>query len=308
MTVWAPGGGRQRRAGPLHVRVLGSAQPVVLLLHGLAGAGNGFGAAYDQLSAAATVVVPDLLGFGESMEVTGPTDAHAHIAALDAAPAELGLRDRPTVVAGHSMGGVLAIRWAAAHSHKVRSVLTFGARRCTAIGSRPTRTSAPSGGWRPCSPGTDRCHVPPAPGCAATGRWPPGWPSATAPTSPCRWPGPGSSTPGGTYSGAMNGLIRNDGWLPALDALDRIPLTLAAGDCDPVPVAGRATELARIRPALRSVIYRQADHWLPFTDPDWCRRLIWEALERGGDLGPDPSVRGSGAGVLYGRRCPMEAG
>ncbi len=106
----------------------------------------------------------------------------------------------------------------------------------------------------------------------------------------------------------MNGLIRNDGWLPALDALDRIPLTLAAGDCDPVPVAGRATELARIRPALRSVIYRQADHWLPFTDPDWCRRLIWEALERGGDLGPDPSVRGSGAGVLYGRRCPMEAG
>ncbi|MGI8721142.1 MAG: alpha/beta fold hydrolase [Geodermatophilaceae bacterium] len=33
----------------------------------------------------------------------------------------------PTIVAGHSMGGALALRWAAEHTDRVRSVLTFGA-------------------------------------------------------------------------------------------------------------------------------------------------------------------------------------
>jgi pimeloyl-ACP methyl ester carboxylesterase len=127
VSAWAPSRGRHLRAGPLRVRVLGSGEPVVLLLHGMVGAGNSFGAAYDALAEDATVVVPDLLGFGGSMETTGPTDAPAHIAALDAALAALGLQDRPAVVAGHSMGGTLALRWAAHHADRVRSVVTFGA-------------------------------------------------------------------------------------------------------------------------------------------------------------------------------------
>jgi pimeloyl-ACP methyl ester carboxylesterase len=289
VAVWAPGGGRQRRAGPLHVRVLGSAEPVVLLLHGLAGAGNGFGAAYDQLAAGATVVVPDLLGFGESMDVTGPTDAHAHIAALDAALAALGLQDRPTVVAGHSMGGVLAIRWAPAHSHTVRSVLTFGAplyrNRAEAdahIGAIGRMEALLAGdGPLPRAACARMCRHRTLASWLAV---------AYRPDLPVPMARSGVKHTWGTYSGAMNGLIRNDGWLPALDALDRIPLTLAAGDCDPVPVPGRAAELARTRPALRSVTHPQADHGLPFTDPDWCRRLISEALVRGGDLGLEPSA------------------
>ena len=76
----------------------------------------------------------------------------------------------------------------------------------------------------------------------------------------------------------MDGLIRDDGWLPALDGLTRVPLTLAAGQCDPVPVPGRAAELASTRPALRTVVHPQTDHGLPFTHPDWCRQLIAEAL------------------------------
>lgn len=98
---------------------------MLLLLRGLAVVGNGFGAAYDE-PAEAAVVVPDLLGFGGAMDATGPTDAQAHVAALDAVLAALGLQDRPTIVAGYSMGGVFAIRWAAAHSHRVPAVLTSG--------------------------------------------------------------------------------------------------------------------------------------------------------------------------------------
>ena len=127
VAAWAPSRGIDRRAGPLQVRILGSGEPVVLLLHGMVAAGNSFGAAYDTLSEHATVVVPDLLGFGGSMSTTQVTDASAHIAALDAALAALGLDRRPTVVAGHSMGGCLALRWAAQHTDLVRSVLTFGA-------------------------------------------------------------------------------------------------------------------------------------------------------------------------------------
>ena len=75
----------------------------------MVGAGNSFGAAYDALSEHATVVV-----FGGSMQTTGRCDAAAHAAALDAAPFVLGLKERPTVVAGHSMGGTLALRWCCA--------------------------------------------------------------------------------------------------------------------------------------------------------------------------------------------------
>ena len=46
---WHPGGGPSRRAGILQVRTLGSWEPVVLLLHGMAAAGNSYGSAFDGL-------------------------------------------------------------------------------------------------------------------------------------------------------------------------------------------------------------------------------------------------------------------
>ena len=81
----------------------------------------------------------------------------------------------------------------------------------------------------------------------------------------------------------MDGLIRDDGWLPALKALHGVPLTLAAGAWDPVPVPGRAAELARTRRSLQPVVHPVRDHLLPLTRPHWCRQLISRALalERG---------------------------
>lgn len=275
--MWAPGGGAQRRAGPLHVRVLGSGGPVVLLLHGLAGAGNSFGAAYDELARGATVVVPDLLGFGGSMDVTGPADAQAHLAALDDALDALGLQDRPTVVAGHSMGGVLAIRWAAQPGRTVRSVLTFGAPLYLHRGEADAHIGA-IGRMEALLAGDGPL---PRAACAwmCRHRTLASWLAvAYRPDLPVPVARSGVKHTWGTYSSAMDGLIRDDGWLPALDDLYPIPLTLAAGERDPVPVPGRATELARSRPALRPVVHPEADHGLPFTHADWCRRLISEAL------------------------------
>ncbi len=69
--AWRPDGGTYRRLGPLSVRVAGDGPRAFVLLHGPAGCGDAFGAGYDELAAHGRLVVPDLLGFGRSMNVGG---------------------------------------------------------------------------------------------------------------------------------------------------------------------------------------------------------------------------------------------
>ena len=79
----------------------GSANPVVVLLHGLVATGDVFGAAFDPIADQATLVVPDLLGFGRSLDDSRerftPDD---HLDALDEMLDALGLAARP--VAWHN--------------------------------------------------------------------------------------------------------------------------------------------------------------------------------------------------------------
>jgi pimeloyl-ACP methyl ester carboxylesterase len=94
---WRPGAGECRVAGRLKVRTFGRGRPVVVLLHGLAAAGDCFGVGFDQLGDHATVVVPDLLGFGGSTTNPGPLTAADHLDALDEALDALGLAGGPLV-------------------------------------------------------------------------------------------------------------------------------------------------------------------------------------------------------------------
>lgn len=289
VAAWAPGRGVERQAGPLRVRVLGSDGPVVLLLHGMVAAGNSFGAAYDRLAEHATVVVPDLLGFGGSMATTGPADAAAHLAALDDALAALELQNRPLVVAGHSMGGVLALRWAAHHSERVRAAVTFGAplylnraeadEHIAGMG----RMEALLAGDGPL----------PRAACAwmCRHRSAASWISvAYRPDLPVPVARAGVKHTWSTYSGSLSGLIRDTGWYQALNVLARadIPVTVAAGAIDPVPVPGRATALAGTWSSVRQVTHPDADHGLPLSDPQWCRRLIGDAVVAGSARFVDP--------------------
>jgi hypothetical protein len=67
--AWRPGGGRRLRAGPLAVRVIGDDGPATVLLHGLTGSGDWWGADFDRLADGGRLVIPDLLGFGASMDL-----------------------------------------------------------------------------------------------------------------------------------------------------------------------------------------------------------------------------------------------
>lgn len=240
----------------------------MLLLHGMVGAGNSFGATYDALGEHATVVVPDLLGFGGSMDTTRLTDAAAHIAALDAALTALGLDQRPTVVAGHSMGGCLALRWAAEHPDRVRAVVTFGAplylneaeadQHIAGMG----RMEALLAGDGPL----------PRAACAwmCRHRTIASWiVVAYRPDLPVPVARSGVKHTWSTYSGSLNGLVRDTGWYAALDTLGRegIPVTLAAGSADPVPVPGRAAELAHTWPVLAQLDHRTATTNSPSPTP-----------------------------------------
>jgi len=79
-----------------------------------------------------------------------------------------------------------------------------------------------------------------------------------------------------SYRGSLDELIRHSGWEAVLHELGvaGVPVTLAEATGDPVPVPGRAAELAAGFPAVRHEVHRGGSHALPLTDGEWCASLI----------------------------------
>ena len=219
------------------------------------------------------------------MDVTGPTDAKAHVAAVDAALDALGLQDRPTIVAGHSMGGVLAIRRAAAHRDRSGG-LALGA-PLYGSGAEADAAHRAMGGWRPCWPVTGHSRAPSALGCAGSAAWRLGSPSPTARIYRFRWIGQGSSTRGHLLRRWTDSSATTARFPPSMACIgSRLPSRSASVIPCRYP-GGRPS--SRARPALGSVVHPWASQGL-LTDPAWCRQLIWEALRQGDHSGPDLST------------------
>lgn len=88
----------------LHVVVREGPGPVALLLHGLTGSN----ASWLRVAEALTgyrLIIPDLLGFGQSPKPSAPYDLESHCSALAGVVREY----QPALVAGHSMGAVIAL-------------------------------------------------------------------------------------------------------------------------------------------------------------------------------------------------------
>jgi len=273
--VWTPGSSRRIHAGPLAVRVLGDAEPTTVLLHGLIGSGDVFGAGFDPLADHGGLVVPDLLGFGASMDLAREDfSLAAHLDALDAMASALGLDGAPLTVVGHSMGAVLALHWAA-RRERVCRVVAF----CAPLYRDEEEARAHIGalGF------LERLFALESPLARRTcalmceHRGLAQWVAvAISPQLPVRLARHGVLHTWSAYLGGMNDIILHAGWQDALARLDTrgVPVVLAEGAVDPVPVVGRSRELQRRFRCVARASHPEAGHDLPVPYPDWSARLI----------------------------------
>lgn len=296
---WRAGAGSVRRAGLLQVRTWGSGTPVVVLLHGMAGAGNSFGAAFDRLGDSARVVVPDLLGFGGSMLPAGRLDGEDHLDALDGMLTALGLSEVPLVVVGHSMGGPLALRFADRHRDRVRAVVTLCAALYRDTAEADSRISL-MGPFEAVLAG-DQPRSYAVCSWVCRHRTVAAWVAvAIRPDLPVAVARSAVQHTWDSYRGSLDGLLRAPDWEPALGRLaDRaVPVVLVEAGDDPVPVPGRAAAYARARGTVRHLVREGAGHQLPLSEGSWCAAVILGQL----DTTPPPDAAPAGPGAGSDRR------
>ncbi len=79
-----------------------------------------------------------------------------------------------------------------------------------------------------------------------------------------------------SYRSALDGLLRAPEWEAALHRLTAsgVPITLAEGRRDPVPVPGRAAALAAAAPTVQHPTRQDATHLMPLSEGGWCATLI----------------------------------
>lgn len=114
---------QRNRAPILHVAIDEGEGPVVVLMHGIASSSVTFQQLVPRLSETHRVIALDILGFGES-----PSPPHAtytiseHADALYATIRSLRL-GAPFVLVGHSLGALIASRYAADHPEQVAKLV-----------------------------------------------------------------------------------------------------------------------------------------------------------------------------------------
>ncbi len=127
----APNGSRLRSAhltrpwGRLRVWQAGDGPPL-LLIHGLGGSGRYWQALADAVADSHHVVAPDLAGFGGSSRTARAYDRAAHLDDIDAV-VERFAPSGDIVVAGHSLGGLLAALWVARRRERAAGLAVVAA-------------------------------------------------------------------------------------------------------------------------------------------------------------------------------------
>ena len=273
--TWTPPTLATDTNGPLFARVGGDGDQAVMLLHGLVSTGDVFGAAYDELAATHRVVVPDLLGFGRSMDMTRSAfSIDDHLDALDQLADRTGLFLRRWTIGAHSMGSALALRWAERHADRVDRIVCWGApiyaspdAALTRIsGSAMTRLFVLDTGWAE--------HV-----CAVScrHRTAAGW--LTAAFEPALPVPIARSVPRHTwaaYRDAMRHFVIEADWQDRLTRLDNSSATvdLVWGANDRVGDSDFARTLTSVNAKTTVRLIPGADHHLPVTHPELCRNPL----------------------------------
>lgn len=278
---WRPGAGVRRRSGALSARVFGSGDEVVLLIPGIAASGTFFGADFNRLGDAATVVVVDPLGFGDSMPdsrngVPVVFTLDSHLDALDSLLADLRLSARPLTVAGHSMGGALAIHLGARRPSVTRVIAldaplflshSEAIERVQGMGWFEALLSTGPLAERVCAWMCRHRRV----AAMLSVLLNPALPAAIARDGVRHtWP---------AYSGAFDAIVTSTDWIGALDTLESrgTPVFLIDGADDPVPAPGRAAALAAQHSQVCASTH-PGRHDLPLRHPEWTANEIARLL------------------------------
>ena len=107
----------------LHTTSTGSGKPIILL-HGYLSSSHYFTPLVRRLGTTHRVITIDLLGFGASPKPKGHYGYEQHIAALHETIESLDIAE-PFALLGHSMGSLIALRYASQYGDRVRTLLLF---------------------------------------------------------------------------------------------------------------------------------------------------------------------------------------
>lgn len=104
---------------------MGGEGPVILLVHGMAGSSSTWRSVWDDLTARATVIAPDLPGHGRTDKPRGDYSLGAQASFLRDLLVALG-HDRATVV-GTSLGGGIALQFSYQYPERLERLVLVGA-------------------------------------------------------------------------------------------------------------------------------------------------------------------------------------
>lgn len=107
----------------LHSKISGNGEPLVLI-HGYLSSSQYFEAIRPQLERSFTVIALDLLGFGSSPKPKVAYTYDDHLAAIHDTLEQLGIK-KPFTLLGHSMGALIALRYACIFADDVSRLIMF---------------------------------------------------------------------------------------------------------------------------------------------------------------------------------------
>lgn len=274
-TRWQAPGGRLYE-GTLTARVVGDSGSPIVLLHGMLGSKSYWGASYDRLAEDHRLVVPDLLGFGDSPKPRSGYTADDHATAVLALLDELGVTE-PALLVGHSLGALVALRIAAVSPERTSAVVGFAPPLYSTpeVAKRRVAGTDPMGGLLTLDNATAR-RV-----CIAFHRHPRIFGLLAQLLRP-RLPGEVAREAARhtweSYWGTMSQVVlsaEGANWV----AQGKAPLRFVIGDADEVVEPSFLEALVERTPRATLRVVAGADHELPLTRPDLCLREIRAAAE-----------------------------
>lgn len=110
----------------LNYEIIGAGENKLVLLHGLTGSLNYWKRNLESISKTHTLLLIDLLGFGDSPKPQSDYSLSVQLKALELVLQKEGFNDEKTIVAGHSMGAIISMALLEKHSNWLKAGIFIG--------------------------------------------------------------------------------------------------------------------------------------------------------------------------------------